>query len=140
MHDPSLKRDKQRELALQILDIVVLQPDMQLCYVGIETKCFEILETTTKDKIPDDDSYVDPQWSAGSEADSEGEDQGNMQGFGNETEDEETSSLGSSEDDDGTSSEDESNDDGKPEKYFNLREILYYDDKISIFKARHGCL
>ncbi|CRG84573.1 Regulator of nonsense transcripts UPF2 [Talaromyces islandicus] len=143
MYDPSfLKRDKPRELALQILDIVALRPEMQLCYVGIESKCFEILETTTKDKIPDDDSYVDPQWSAGSEADSEGEDQSNIQGPGNETdEDDETSSLGSTdEEDDGSSEEDEANGVGKAETYFNLREILYYDDKISIFKARHGCL
>lgn len=138
MHDPSLKRDKQRELALQILDIVALRPEMQLCYVGIETKCFEILETTTKDKNPDDESYLS--WSAGSEADSEGEDQ-NTQGFGNDTdEDDETSSLGSPDEDDASSEEDEPNGVGQGESFFNLREILYYDDKISIFKARHCCL
>lgn len=144
MYDPSLKKDKQQELALQILDIVALRPEIQICYVGIEKKCFEILETTTKDiKTDDESSYLDTQWSAGSEADSEGEDQGgNMQGFDNETdEDDETSSLSSpDEDDDGYSDEDEANGVGNAQLFFKLREILYYDDKISIFKARHCCL
>jgi hypothetical protein len=143
MYDPSLKKYKQRELALQILDIVALRPEIQLCYVGIETKCFEILEMATKDKKPDDESsYLDAQWSAGSEADSEGEDQANMQGFDNETdEDDDASSLSSpDEEDDGFSEEDEANGVGNAELFFKLREILYYDDKISIFKARHCCL
>ena len=33
-----------RELALQIVDIVTLRPDIELCYMGIAGKCFEILE------------------------------------------------------------------------------------------------
>jgi len=33
-----------RELALQIVDIVHLRPELEVCYMGISTKCFEILE------------------------------------------------------------------------------------------------
>ncbi|RAR04662.1 f-box domain-containing protein [Stemphylium lycopersici] len=33
-----------RELAYQILDIVHLRPEIELCYMGLSTKCFEILE------------------------------------------------------------------------------------------------
>ena len=33
-----------RELALQLVDIVALRPEVELCYMGIATKCFEILE------------------------------------------------------------------------------------------------
>lgn len=33
-----------RELALQIVDIVHLRPEVEICYIGIYTKCFEILE------------------------------------------------------------------------------------------------
>ncbi|KAL8839198.1 MAG: hypothetical protein Q9170_001847 [Blastenia crenularia] len=33
-----------KELALQVLDIVAIVPNMELCYLGISTKCFEILE------------------------------------------------------------------------------------------------
>lgn len=32
------------ELALQIVDIVTLRPDIELCYMGLGGKCFEILE------------------------------------------------------------------------------------------------
>ncbi|KAG9884207.1 hypothetical protein KCU94_g18338, partial [Aureobasidium melanogenum] len=33
-----------RELALQVVDIVALRPELSLCYLGIMKKCFEILE------------------------------------------------------------------------------------------------
>ena len=33
-----------REAALQVLDIVALRPELELCYLGIQTQCFEILE------------------------------------------------------------------------------------------------
>ena len=33
-----------RELAYQILDIVHLRPEIELCYMGLTHKCFEILE------------------------------------------------------------------------------------------------
>jgi hypothetical protein len=33
-----------QELAYQILDIVHLRPEIEICYMGISTKCFEILE------------------------------------------------------------------------------------------------
>lgn len=33
-----------QELAMQVLDIVTLRPEIELCYMGIGTKCFEILE------------------------------------------------------------------------------------------------
>lgn len=53
------------ELALQIVDIVTLQPDIELCYMGLGQKCFEILENTTKprestrDSITSTDSRTD---------------------------------------------------------------------------------
>jgi len=38
-----------QELAFQIVDIVTLRPEIELCYMGIGTKCFEILETKATD-------------------------------------------------------------------------------------------
>ncbi|SPQ19301.1 1de2fdfa-27ad-4fe8-801b-7844a025643e [Thermothielavioides terrestris] len=35
-----------RELALQLVDIITLRPDIRLCYIGVGPKCFEILEST----------------------------------------------------------------------------------------------
>ena len=34
-----------REMALQVLDIVAVRPEIKLCYLGVGPKCFEILET-----------------------------------------------------------------------------------------------
>jgi len=130
----------------------VLRPEIQLCYVGIETKCFEILETTTKGKRLDDESYVDSQWYAGSDTDSDGDSHANAHGFqasdDDEDDDEEdnvsnTSSQDIGDDaevDEGYSDEDEENSTGNVERFFKLREILYYDDKVSIFRARHCSL
>ncbi|CAK4030738.1 hypothetical protein AC578_5764 [Lecanosticta acicola] len=71
-----------RELALQIVDIVALRPEVELCYMGIANKCFEILEN-------------------GREGEALAE---------------------------------------KIVGRLRLREILFYDDKVAIFKARHGRL
>ncbi|KAH8704826.1 hypothetical protein BGW36DRAFT_284970 [Talaromyces proteolyticus] len=143
MFDPTLKKDKQRELALQILDIVALRPEIQLCYIGIETKCFQILEINAKDKRSDNEPYPDHQWSAESEADSEAEDQVHDHDSDNESDgDDDNSSVSSPDEDDGYSDEDQENGVGSvnPNIVFKLREILYYDDKVSIFKARHCSL
>jgi len=116
-----------KELALQVLDIVFLQPQVELCYLGIQTKCFEILE------LQGNESYQPPHESGHSisalNTDSEVEsDDGDSHGQ-NHMDDSEPEY-----------SDDESSDesDRKIGKHFKLREILFYDDKISIFKARHG--
>jgi hypothetical protein len=120
-----------REAALQVLDIVSLRPDLELCYLGIQKQCFEVLEhnasgratspsagtgsiiqsgldsddneDTTDDQVGHDDSDFDMESSAGEESEHEGQD-------------------------------------GGPKPSFRLREILFYDDKVSIFRARHGRL
>lgn len=39
-----------RELAMQVVDVIVLRPEVELCYVGISHKCFEILENRPHDE------------------------------------------------------------------------------------------
>jgi hypothetical protein len=51
-----------------------------------------------------------------------------------ETESESSDSLDDSDDDS------ELSDDERPEVRLRLREILFYDDKVEVFKARHGKL
>ncbi|KAL1970146.1 hypothetical protein VTN77DRAFT_6551 [Rasamsonia byssochlamydoides] len=143
MYDPTLTNDKKhRELALQILDIVTLRPEIKLCYIGIETKCFEILETSPvkeKRERSDDADYSDGLVSESSEADSDEADENE-----DEQDDDDGSTPGqgydweSSSDGvyDGYSEEDEQNG-TRSGVTFKIREILFYDDKISIFKARH---
>ncbi|KAG9248449.1 hypothetical protein BJ878DRAFT_37032 [Calycina marina] len=142
-----------RELAMQVVDVIVLRPELELCYMGISHKCFEILENR-----PHDESH-------GSHEMSSNMVNGGPENMGNFTEDEDGASdeEGSEEDDDddddndtqqvdpdATESElsdhDDSDsdsdgfDDGRSKVRLRLREILFYDDKVAIFKARHGKL
>ena len=136
-----------RELALQVLDIVALRPELEICYLGIQSKCFEILEfkaSETSALIPDvplhppapgpGDSDVD------SDEDPDGDDDPTVGPSGThdahvETESE-TSSVDIETDDDDVYDASHR----KASVQFRLREILFYDDKVSIFKARHGKL
>ena len=45
-----------KELALQILDIVTIRPDVGISYVGMQNKCYEILEGKRGDKVEFDEA------------------------------------------------------------------------------------
>ncbi|XHG08236.1 hypothetical protein AWENTII_011347 [Aspergillus wentii] len=131
-----------KELALQVLDIVTIRPEVGIGYVGITSKCFEILEGKRGDKdeyfVDADDTHSDAfappgnGW-AGSDID---DDDSNDDG-----EDNSLDSVSELSDDQASSDEDETgSDSSRSQAIFRLREILFYDDKISIFKARHGTL
>ncbi len=152
-------------MALQIIDIVTLRPEIQLCYVGISTKCFEILESRgASDNTglaaggvsdvagvglaahPSEDGSVVEVADVGSD--------------GEETTDEEEDEEASETDEEGTptshtdpdetQSEASEGGDSDSDSFvetdqasrarLRLREILFYDDKVAIFKARHGKL
>lgn len=156
---------------MQIVDMIFLRPEIELCYLGIANKCFEILENRP-DLDRDRDSGPDAVHGAESEEDGEAlsEDE---DGDDDEDEDEENDDEDADENDveevegaDGAepvggsaaegleqmspgayaASEAESSDeeseagslDDKHNKLnLKLREILYYDDKVAIFRARH---
>ncbi|KAL5358727.1 hypothetical protein BJX96DRAFT_147160 [Aspergillus floccosus] len=125
-----------KELALQILDIVTIRPDIGLTYVGMQDKCYEIIEGKRCDKDDFDDVYVPggEDWPA---SDDDTEDDENDDDAAASVVDS-TSELSS---DRGSLSDDESDADSRRSRVmFRLREILFYDDKIAIFKARHGIL
>lgn len=157
-----------KELANQIADIITLRPDIQLCYLGISSKCFEILETRASDTT-----------SAGSHGSSGplnpvlGDNHTHAAPIIEDaTDDGDNDTTDDDNDDDDDDDEDESDDDddeGTPTAHtdpdetqsehsegggdsdddsfvepentrLRLREILFYDDKVAIFKARHGRL
>jgi len=152
-----------REAALQVLDIVALRPELELCYLGIQLQCFEILEYANTrngsstgqsrngggghsgDDVETDHEtgpvhpnavhHPHPHVHANAQHDSHDDDDG---GDMNDSSDFE----GASDSGDAMSDEDDaegtSSNNIKPT--WRLREILFYDDKISIFKARHGRL
>ncbi|OGM39522.1 hypothetical protein ABOM_011937 [Aspergillus bombycis] len=131
-----------KELALQILDIVTIRPEVGISYIGMINKCYEILEGKHGEKDDFDDA---------DDSHSEGFVPGSDDWAPSDTEDDDSDDGGAGsamESNSELSSDDHSSSDGydsdlessKSRVAFRLREILFYDDKISIFKARHGVL
>ena len=150
-----------KELASQVVNIVIaLRPEIELCYMGILTKCFEILENRNHDesRFSSHDSRTNSAHAGpGGVGDSDGDSDGSDDDHDDDDDDDSDNSPlapavpannnaedSDSEESNGHSSytDDEANDEGngKCAPKFRLREILFYDDKISIFKARHGRL
>jgi hypothetical protein len=143
------------ELALQIVDIVTLRPEIELCYIGITTKCFEIHENKYADDMlsgPPTSSHLgatsaamgDTDEESDMENDDDDDDDDDLEDEDNHVDDHQ--SLAEGEGDSTGNSEANSDDEdadadgGKSGPRLRLREILFYDDKVSIFKARHGQL
>lgn len=131
-----------KELAHQVLDVVAVRPEIKLCYLAVANKCFEIIEsrTTWSDLHLDEpvtpahspsDADTSDEGSADEDNDEnwEGTDDGNVE---NQSQISEASEdLGCAED---------SDEDEQTCIRLELREILFYDDRIAVFKARHGRL
>ena len=160
-----------KELALQIVDIITLRPEIKLCYVGLSTKCFEILESRPTDARSSSGSVghngasshmnaaAGAQESTDDENGEEDEDTSDDEEDGEETDnddddddenDDEDGAPTSPTDPDETQSENSGAEDSDDDSFvepevpdrtqLRLREILFYDDKVAIFKARHGKL
>ena len=137
---------KIRDFALGAIDVVALRPEVQLCYIGIKDKCFEISEKTVKEgpkarsaththDHPTSDEETEDGDHHDDDDDDDSEDESAAQPAPNIEPGAMDSDLGS------ITTEDEGGDEvGKKKTKLKLRDILFYDDKISIFKARHGRL
>ncbi len=143
-----------RELALQVVDVIVLRPEVELCYMGVSHKCFEILENRPHDEphgsadthstaanggadAVTDDEGSDDDGSDDDDDDEEAEEDDNGTAVALDP-DETESEI--SDHDDSDSDSFEGSEDGRSKVRLRLREILFYDDKVAIFKARHGRL
>jgi hypothetical protein len=143
-----------RELALQVVDVIVLRPEVELCYMGISHKCFEILENRPHDEahgsevthsnlanggpggaITDDEEGSEED---GSDEDDEEEEEEDGTAIPQIDPDETESEI--SDPDDSDTDSYVGSEDGRSKVRLRLREILFYDDKVAIFKARHGRL
>ncbi|KAG4440458.1 hypothetical protein IFR05_004052 [Cadophora sp. M221] len=149
-----------RELALQVVDVIVLRPEVELCYMGVSHKCFEILENRPHDDIHgsgDNHSNAANGGPGGAQTDEEDEDEDEDGSDEDEDDEEEEDDNGTaigaplgvdpdetesemSDHDNSDSDSWDGSDDGRSNVRLRLREILFYDDKVSIFKARHGKL
>lgn len=134
-----------KELALQVLDIVSIRPDLKIAYIGLHVKCYQILEARHDDNPLDFDDHPtidhspahsedeDEGWADPNHASNEGSDDSDENGPGAV----DTDLLSSDPDDYDTEPEEEQ---GASRIRYRLQEILFYDEKVSIFKARHGVL
>lgn len=130
---------------MQIVDIVALRPEVELCYIGIANKCFEILETKHvfdmraeshlgHNSVPFESS--DPEEDA---EDGEDDIAATVDGDENEELDDDGTADDTESD---ASADDEASDvtESSNQARLRLREILFYDDKVAVFRARHGRL
>ena len=143
------------ELALQIVDIIALRPEIELCYMGLTTKCFEILEnrhhdestfpyhnlaTSSTNTGPDGAGDTDEDSDEGDDQEEDDVDDNDISGATGSTPsaDVDETDSDAAEDSTGDSDDDELSQGGRKRPKLKLREILFYDDKITIFKARVG--
>ena len=140
-----------KEAAMGAVDVVAIRPDVQLCYLGIRNKCFEILEKRHKPKSSTQGAATDDADSDDDSDEHDSNDEDNdSDGSGDPSTAPAPAPAPAPHDDDSEADYTPDTDDedigghssstgGRKVKY-KLREILFYDDKISIFKARHGRL
>ncbi|KAF2730251.1 hypothetical protein EJ04DRAFT_500829 [Polyplosphaeria fusca] len=135
-----------RELAMQILDIVHLRPEIQLIYAGISVKCFEILENRPSNydfrsdglDIGDDHVATNDGLLSDDESEATEDDEDDIGGIADVAD--ESASEASYDDQDESDGDDSCLSDSQKAPKLKLREIMYYEEKVSIFKARHGIL
>ena len=129
-----------RELASQILDIVFLRPEIELCYMGLGSKCFEIFEATGKNG-----AFLSPT-RANHESDTENEDEDDLDDENESDEDnddlndaQEATAAGQDSGEGNDAQSDTSFSDGEDSSKLRLdfREILFYVEKVDIFRARY---
>ncbi|PKS10556.1 hypothetical protein jhhlp_002310 [Lomentospora prolificans] len=145
-----------KELALQIVDIVTLRPEIELCYVGLSSKCFEIYESEPRSRVRrgrrgSSDTLSSP--AQGSNASSFGGDDDDTASLVSVHTAEESIHGGTTPNSfviDETESEASLANDSDAESFKDLdlmlpkceyraREILFFDE-VAIFKARHAKL
>lgn len=107
-----------KELAMQVLDIVNIFPELKVTYMGLRTQCYQIRERKSESASDSPASQTGLESLPFNGVDGD-EDQ-----------------LGLDIDSDLS----DSDADEKSRVHFSLREIVFYDDQVSIFKARHGVI
>ena len=155
---PNGRHYDREEIARSLLNIIVVRPEIELCYFGIEKKCYEILEynsqyvrpaSPTRDYIGTIGITTHTSVEDDYEEDPDHDNVGTLHQIDHiepetfsDDEDNDTSSNTSSRTGDTYDEDDARNHDmsAPSDPVFKLREILFYDDKITIFKARHGKL
>ncbi|EWC46756.1 hypothetical protein DRE_04001 [Drechslerella stenobrocha 248] len=150
------------ELAMSIVDVVTLRPECAICYVGIVNKCFELLEGEDGSSNDHDHGAGDNGVGTDEEDDEDASDEDDGMDDGNEddgsddgNETEDADEVGSDAGGSplatsavllpltpfGPAGEDEEEVSSRKKRVsIRQREILFYDDKVAVFKARFARL
>ncbi|RKF57194.1 F-box domain-containing protein [Golovinomyces cichoracearum] len=134
-----------RELALQIVDVIFLRPEIELCYIGILNKCYEVIESKHSDMNSASVDMHLGDLASGPESVTINHDEHE------DEDDSQTATSASVSIDLGENGLEISQHSGSDSESFEcprnetkhqlrLREILFYEDKVAIFSARHGRL
>jgi hypothetical protein len=140
-----------REVASQVLDIVALRSEIELCYLGVENQCFEISEYLSLPRRAGrhrrGEDVAAPTTTSSVSHHLDDEDDDNSDDLGDDHSSDFGALTETDDDDDDNDRTDEEASEGEglegsepPKSTWRLIEVLFYDEKISIFKARHGKL
>ena len=145
-----------RDVALNVVDVINLRRECELAYLAIRNKCFELVETKVTKSGKKRGAVANG--SADDDDDSSADEYVPHLGDDVDVSDEEADDEEDDDDDDGfvgngagevdhdndqiESSDDEENVVSHPTQTtkIKLREILFFDDRVAIFKARHAKL
>lgn len=148
----SLRGIDGRDLALQVIDIITMRPEIELSYLGILNKCYEIVENRNDESEEGGgtgrETVGDVQASSSNPIPGGGQDGANGDDTGDETEhedeggdeifsDEEDEAMMDSVDELSSLDGSEAGSGDANEVSFKLRDIMFFDD-ISIFRIRDG--
>ena len=137
-----------RDVALNVVDVVNLRRECELAYLAIRDRCYELVEARAvrtggkRDSLPgthpddDDESSVDDPLEEEDVSDDADTDDDAGLGSGAGVEDH----IEEEDDSTDTNDDDETVEPGPAATRIRMREILFYDDRVSIFKARHAKL
>ena len=129
---------------MQILDIVTLRPEIELCYIGILAKCFEILEGKSAEAVAA--STASPElplpWNNIPFLNHEESEDSSVTSGETEEEaevaEEDADEAYASESDSSLSDTSAVSEIAVQAPRLRLREILFFAEKVEIFKVRHG--
>lgn len=134
------------DLVSQIIDLVSLRPEIQLCYLALEDSCFQLIENrtdaqSTRASLYDLDTMDIDDASEVNEVENEENDNDDITDDDVSAVQPSEDSIEADSDDSGGEAEypdEDVSEEEKEEPPVTVRQILFYDSMVSIFNARHG--
>ncbi len=145
-HHSYSKHLKIGDLTSQIVDLIAIRPEIQLSYLGLEDSCFQLIEnmhsTQSRRATGFDSETMDIDDNSDfNESESEENDDEDMTDDdvpGPLPSDDPTDAYSGDGEDGAEDSEEDLSELEREEPAIKIRQILFYDSMVSVFKARHG--